>query len=57
MNKKIILSAVTIMAALIAEAQAIPWEIEEEFHPVIYPSLSIRKQRTKSIMTLAPTCH
>lgn len=37
MNKKIILSAVTIMATLIAEAQAIPWEIEEELHPVIYP--------------------
>lgn len=37
MSKKIILTAVTIMTTLVAEAQAVPCEIQEELHPVIYP--------------------
>lgn len=37
MRRKFILVAVAIIAALTADAQAIPWEIEEELHPIIYP--------------------
>lgn len=37
MTKNIIFTAVIFMTAISASAQAIPWQIEEALHPIIYP--------------------